>query len=504
VLLLPCASCASVDVGDIATRFCGGDIAGTRAELERLAQEDSGNAHLWLMNRAVADLAAGEPKAGITALRQARDRLDELRARAYAGWIEAVLSDDRALIYDGADYEHVLVRAYLALLDLACGEGDARAYLNQMLQRQVELREAFVTDDGEKPKVPLRSAAIGNWLLAALAADDPTAGSEVARQLAAVLQYEPDCVPARAEQVRFAREGLSRPGHGVVQVVALVGLGPYRVAKDEPVSSLVLEIAHRIYNARRQRVALPVNAISQVQIADLALRQDNPSEVHVAVGAQAATTQTVTSVDRLAQAEFASLRTQIVVRAVVRRIFKLAAAEVLKAATVESDDDDKKARDGKQVDRRRETEQQRKQREEEERKKQQREQLGSLVFDALALLWVGLEDADTRCWALLPASFQVARLELPEGDHDVVLRAGDRGQIVGAAQSVRVRVRAGRTSFVIAQVPGKQGGPPPVTSEPVAEGAAPMPESVAQPETARLPESPPASPSTPNSRLRFR
>ncbi len=497
--LLACSlGCASPDVGDMAARFAAGDIANVRSELDALAVEESSDAHLWLMNRAAANLAAGDPKAGIAALRVARDRLDALRARSYAGWIEAVLSDDRALIYDGADYEHVLVRAYLALLDIASGEGDVVPYLLQMLQRQIELREAFVTDDGERPKTPLRSAVIGNWLLAALAADDPTRRGDVERQLNSVLEHEPGCAVARAELARFSRDGLCKPGHGVVQVVAMVGLGPYRVARDEPVSSIILDFAHRIYNARRERVAIPISAISQVQIADLAVHTDNPSEVHVAVGGERRVTETVTSVEALAKAEFDNLRAQIVIRAVVRRIFKLAASEFAKSQTTDQKDRDqetaqtrdKQAQDGKRVARPGETEEQRKQRQEEERrrrKQEEREQLGSVAWDLIAWLWIALESADTRCWALLPASFQVARLELPEGDHDVVLRACDRGQVVGAEQRVAVRVRAGRSTFVIAQVPSRHGGPAPVTSEPASAPVAPDL----------------AAPATDRSRLRF-
>jgi hypothetical protein len=469
------AGCASPDLASLTQRFAAGDVGGVREAFARLAVEEGGDAHLWLLNRAAADLAAGDPRAGIAALRTARDRLDELRT-SYAGWIEAVLTDDRALVYDGADYEHVLVRAYLALLDLACGEGDAEAYLLQMLQRQAELRDAFTVEEGETPpSIAPRSAAIGNWLLAAVAADDPTRAGDVERQLRTVIEHEPDCGIARDELARYARAGLCAPGHGVLQVVALVGLGPYRVARDEPVSSVILDLAHRIYNARRDRVAVPVNLIKEVQIADLALRQDNPDAVHVAVGGLGAVTQTVTSVDRLAEAEFARLRPRMVIRAVVRRIFKLAAAEVAKAQTTAAAGE--AGEEGKRIRRpgQRETDAERRQREEaekRERERKQREQLGSALWDLVALAWIAFEDADTRCWALLPATFQVARFELPEGVHEVALRAGAAGNPMGREQKTQVRVHAGRTTFVIAQVPSRDGGPPPVTSRP-ADVAAP-------------------------------
>jgi hypothetical protein len=242
------------------------------------------------------------------------------------------------------------------------------------------------------------------------------------------------------------------------------------------VSSVILDVAHRIYNARRERVAIPISAISMVEIADLVVRTDNPDAVRVQAGAVRARTETVTSVDRLAGAEFAAMKTQMVVRAVVRRIFKLAASETGKSLTRPKPADEDKESDvetqaggGKRVARGGEAE--RRKKEEEERRRRELEQINSLAWDLVALLWVALEDADTRCWALLPASFQVTRLELAEGEHDVVVQADWRGQPVGTAQTVRVRVRPGRTTFVIAQVPSCQGGPPPLTTAPAAAGA---------------------------------
>lgn len=470
------AGCGSVDIAQLAERYAGGEVEGVRSELQCLADEGGDDAHLWLMNRAVVDLAAGDPLAGIAALRQARDRLDHLQ-NSYSGWIESVLLDDRALQYQGADYEDVLVCTYLALLDLVCGAGDVIPYLNQMLKRQVELREGFVTEDGQRPKLGTKSAAIGNWLLAAIEADDPTNKDEVVRQLRAVLEHEPTCALAKRELERFEREGLCQPGHGVVQVVALVGLGPYRVEREEPVSSTIFEVAQRIYNATRDRVSLPVNLIQKVKIAGLAVREDNPTAAIVEVEGARQTTEVVTDVERLARAEFESLKTQMVVRAVVRRIFKLATTEAgkeLTASKAPADEAGSEQSGGKRVDRRHETAADRKRREDEERRRREANQLNSLAWDFIALFLVAIEGADTRCWALLPATFQVARLELAEGEHDVVVRAAANGQAVGAEQSVRVRVRGGRTTFVVAQVPSRQGGPAPVTSAPALPATVPI------------------------------
>ena len=439
------ASCGSVDVHAQAVRFKAGDIEGLRGELIDLA-DSGGDAHLWLMQRSVVDLAAGDARAAIAALRTARDRLDALRAAAYGHWIEAAFFDDRMFAYDGADYEHVLVRTQLALQDLVARAGDVIPYLNQMLARQVELRTTFVTETGEKPKLRYKSAAIGNWLLAAVEAENPTRADLVQRQLKAVLELEPRCQIARRELARYEREGFAPAGHGVVQVVALVGLGPYRVARAEPVSSAILHAAQVIYNKYKGRATFSVNEARKVQVPALAFHRDNPSEALVQVGSKSESTELVTSVEAIATAEFAAMRTQIVTRAVLRRIFKLVLNEVAKEAL------EKKAKEN-------ETERQRLAR--------QRDNQGiALLGDVFTAVSIAAEAADLRCWSLLPASFQVARMVLPEGDHDVVIRAGKRGLAAGPAQTVRVHVRAGRSTFVVAQLPGLGIAPPPQTSDP--------------------------------------
>lgn len=465
-------ACSSVDTVDLARRFAGGDRDGVRAELAQLAESEGSDGHVWLLSRAIADFAAGDVRGAISALRHARDQLDAIRGRSYGNWIESVLADDRAIAYDGADYEHVLTRTCLALFDLASGGGDVVAYLNQMLLRQQELREGFVDEQGNNPKQGCALAVIGNWLLAALDAENATRADVVVRQLQMVLAEERGCEIARRELERYRNEGLCKPGNGVVQVVAMVGLGPGRTARDEPVSSTVLHFAQQIYNAKRDRVAIPSNLIKAVQVPDLVFHSGNPSDVAVTVGGASAVTETVTSVERLARVEFEQMRASVVLRAVLRRIFKLAVAEVLKAELVEKDKKEPNKPDPNDGRKRaRETPEQRRKREEEERKQRERdeaaEQIGGLIVDAFALLWIGVEDVDRRCWALLPASFQVARLELPEGEHDVVLRARSNGQVTGDEQRVRVRVRRGRSTFVVALVPSTAGGPPPMSADAV-------------------------------------
>ncbi|MCH2585012.1 MAG: hypothetical protein MK138_09615, partial [Planctomycetes bacterium] len=84
--------------------------------------------------------------------------------------------------------------------------------------------------------------------------------------------------------------------------------------------------------------------------------------------------------------------------------------------------------------------------------------LRDLGLSAAGLLWAALEGADLRCWSLLPASFQALRVELPEGEHLISLQAGKKGVAAGALREVKVNVRDGYNTYVVAIFPSLEGG----------------------------------------------
>ena len=68
---------------------------------------------------------------------------------------------------------------------------------------------------------------------------------------------------------------------------------------------------------------------------------------------------------------------------------------------------------------------------------------------------------------MLPARFQALRVEVSAGEHDISVEALRGDRLVGRPQTVRVFVRDGFNTYVVALVPTLAGGPPPLTSEPV-------------------------------------
>ena len=428
--LLLLASCAGGGSAKVRPGFDSGRYQESREKLTRLGRKDPRNEHLYLLERGVVSLALEQPADAVRDLRLARDRLDDLAGSDYSGWFQSVLLDDRQLAYQGADYEHVLVRAMLALADLADGNSeDAGAYALQVASRQREIIQSFRASDGSLPKSTYSQVAFGSYLKAII--DEEALKFDLAKiQLEKVKAIEPRFAAIDADLERVTRGHHSRKGNGVVHVLALVGRGPFRIEVDEPVTRDSLAIAHYIWARSRNRAAIP--NIARVKIPAVAVYDDNPTEVHVEVaGGSPGTTSLLTDIEALAVEEFETVRDHIVARAFLRRAFKVAATQL--AIEAANRDNDKRG------------------------EYSQGDALRDLGISAAGLLWTALEKADLRCWSLLPASFQARRVELPEGVHSISLRAGKKGVLTGAAQQVKVHVRDGYNTYVVAVFPSTEG-----------------------------------------------
>ncbi len=438
-LILGCATHAD-RMEAVLQAYEAGDYGQTSTLLRKLEQEDAGNSHVYRLDRGIAELALGRPKEALKALRAARDRMDDLTVENYSSWFGAVLTDDTALDYPGEDYEQILVRALLALADLMADKGDADAFALQVLERQQEIMETFEDDQGNHPKQNYKLVGFGSYLRGILNENDPMTVDVAKREFKRLVSLEPEFEFGAADLERVTSGRHSEPGNGVVHVLALVGLGPIKVEVEEMISAQALAIAQAAWNIHRDRIAFP--NLQAIKIPALSYHTDNPTGVEVLVdGHPVGSTATVTDVNEIARQQFESMKAWIVARAVLRRVFKITVTEAAKEAARQA------------------------------RGKKKPNPWVNLGIDLVGNIWTGLERADTRCWAMLPASFQALRIEVPEGDHTLTLHAALHGRKVGQAQSVRLRVRNGFNTYVISLVPTLRGGPPPLTSEPEEEKA---------------------------------
>ncbi|MHC4077079.1 MAG: COG3014 family protein, partial [Planctomycetota bacterium] len=416
--------------------YWSGDYHGAWRQLEEVRSDYPDDKHLYDMELAVVANAIADPKAAVAALREARDRLDELGGRGFFESFSAMMLDDRSLDYEGADYEHVLVRAMLALSDLMGDGKDALAYSLQVLERQQEIMDAFEDANGERPKHDYKLVAFGSYVRAIILDENPRDRRTAAREFRRVVEMEPGFRDGKADLERAERGWHCDKGNGVVHVLALVGRGPFRVEVEERASAEALALAQIIWNHHHEDRPVLAN-LNSIPIPALAFHENNPDAVHVAVnGQELGTTATITNVDEVASAEFAAMHKYIMARAVLRRMLKIMIVEAGKEAVEQSGED-------------------------------AHEKYGwQLLIDLFGLIWTASERADLRCWSLLPQTFQAVRLELPAGDHELVLRAGQGGHPTGAPQRVHVHVRDGYNTYVLVLAPTLQGGPPPLTSRP--------------------------------------
>ena len=439
-------SCAGGQRTNVRREFDEGRYQSSHEKLTGLVRKDGKNEHLYLLERGVVSLALDRAGDAVRDLRLARDRLDDLAGTDYGGWLSSMMLDDRQLAYQGADYEQVLVRAMLALADLADGNSeDAGAYALQVASRQRKIIESFRARDGSLPKSSYRQVAFGSYLKAII--DEEALKFDLAKiQFQKVKAIEPRFSPAAADIKRVVEGHHSKKGNGVVHVLALVGRGPFRVEAEEPVTRDALAIAHYIWASSRNRAVIP--NISRVKIPAVAVYDDNPTEIHVFADASpAGSTSLLTDIETLALDEFEAIREHIVARAFLRRAFKITATQLAIEAGNRGNDRRGEYTDG--------------------------DALRDLGLSAAGLLWSALEGADLRCWSLLPASFQALRVELPEGEHLISLQAGKKGAPAGAPREVRVNVRDGYNTYVVAIFPSLDGGACVLSSDAVETPAPP-------------------------------
>ena len=435
-LLALLGACAGAPIEDARRSYALGDYAQAEQDLGKGLEADPSNAHVWRLEQGVVQLALGRPRDSIQNLRSARDRLDDLGGTNAAEWLGSVLLDDRQLDYAGYDYEHVLVRALLALADLMGGGTDADAYALQVLERQRQIIGSWEEREGQNPKHRYKLVAFGSYLRAILAEERPTSLDVARRAFAEVAALEPAYPAAQADLERVNGGVHSQRGHGVVYVLGLVGRAPYRVEVNEPVTQAALAIAQWIWAVSRDHATIP--NITQVGIPGLAYHRDNPTEVLVrTAGGDAGATATVTDVEQLARVELDAMRDSIVARAVLRRAFKITLTEGAKELV----SDKNRRRHDNTAD------------------------LIDLGISLLGLFWTGLEEADLRCWSLLPAKFQSLRLELPIGDHELELVPAIGGRPSGPARRVQVHVRDGRNTYVVCLAPTLAAVPAALSSE---------------------------------------
>jgi hypothetical protein len=303
----------------------------------------------------------------------------------------------------------------LAISNLMSGGDDATAYSLQADAKQEQIIQSGADDSGQNPKLAYKRIALGAYLHGMLREATLLDYNEAARSFVKVCNWEPDFPYGRYDYDRVTTGHHNAKGNGVLYVFTLVGRGPYKEQRNEIPSQVSLLIADRIISALGRHTLPPTIAPVKVPIVVATPQQFDMRGVSVSVNRQnVGETATITDVSKLAIQQYAEIYPRVIARAVARR--------ALKKGIVYGAKEGMQVANGTGV---------------------------NFLMDLGGVAWEAAEQADTRCWGLLPDRIQVMRVELPAGTHTVGLYpAGGYGAPI--AHEKTVKIADGRNTYMLA------------------------------------------------------
>lgn len=419
LLVLPAIGCTTYAdrLAEVRTAVLMGDLKAADEVIDD-AMKRRRDRDVLELDRAIIQLAGGKPKEAEQTLRVVRDRFDHLEQPAIAEKALSMLTDANAEAYAGEDYEKVLIRVFLALSNLMGDGSDAGAYALQVGEKQQQIIANGADKEGNNAKYSYQRVAAGAYINGALREATHTNYDDVARSCMLVCNWQPDFVYGQQDLMRAQTGRHSAPGNGVLYVFTLVGVGPHKEETVEIASTVSLLVADRILSATGKHT-LPPN-IAPIKVPRVVLSPHDVGSIGVAVnGYKVGQTATITDIGKMAVQQYDAIYPQVIGEAVARRVVKKAVIYGAKEVTGTKN-----------------------------------YSLPNLAFDLAGIAWEASEQADTRCWGMLPDKIQVLRVELPAGQHKVALQAlGYGGNLLGRESTQSVDVANGRNTYLLAHMP---------------------------------------------------
>lgn len=396
--------------------FYAGDLLNAKQQLSTLNAKPKGDELVVELDLAMVELLSGEAASAEARLRRVRDEWDYLEQQSLTEMATSLISDDQQRAYSGEDYERMLVRVFLSLASLMQDGVDAESYSLQTLEKQQELYAKAEKKWGDNVSEHYCIPPLAPYLRGMLRESTHSNYDDAATFYRLTDQLLPQ-TPFIQRDIQRATSGVhSRPGHGVVYVIAMVGRGPYKVETSAPATQEALLVADQILSAVGEYSVPPT--LAPVQIPKV-ISPPKPFELlGIEInGVPTSTTLPITDLHTMAYDSYQTHQPEVIARAVARRVIKKGAVYAIKDRVDVSSD------------------------------------ITSFALDAAGVLWEASESADTRCWGLLPREFQIERLELPAGEHHLHLEPVASGTPVAAGADCRVNVIDGRNTYVLSYWP---------------------------------------------------
>lgn len=421
LLLLVSAGCSTYADRILTAReqFYTGQVGASAETFSSYIVHHPRDADAAALDLAIVQLASGQPQQAELTLRRVRDRFEELEQADAAEITLSMLTDDQQLAYAGENYEKVLTRVFLALVNLLQDGQDAEAYSLQINAKQEALLQQVPEEERELARAAYVPLAIGPYVHGMIREASFGNYDDASRAYQQVVSWQPDFQAGRADLARAQHGVHSRPGHGVVYVFALCNRGPVKEQSVEIPTSAAMLVADRVLSMFSQYDVTPT--LAPIKVPRVVVPSRQVDRVVVQAGGQALThTEVICDVGDLALRQQELNQPKVIGRAVARRAIKKAAIYATKSV-VEAD-----------------------------------APMADLALSVVGVAWEAAEAADTRCWGLLPREIQVARLELPAGTHELQLSPALTSRQTVLGPTVSVDVQDGRNSYVLACFPGPQ------------------------------------------------
>jgi hypothetical protein len=429
---------AEIDAVIAASSGAKKDVVVASHALDSSVKADKGDTYLYLLDKGMVELADGRPENAVNLWRRARDEMDVRMSSSLAAHFAAVFSDDTALNYNGADYEHVMVRVMLAIADLVAGGGDARAYAFQVGEKQEQiLGSPLGQEAGYKPREHYRRVGAGAYVQG-ISLESDGAVSEAERVFRRMLDYEPGSLLGKAGLERAAGGVYAPAGNGVLHVFYLAGRGPYLVEGTSPATDQAMMIAQVATTVVTGTIAPLVQTAVPVPV--LAVVDPSVGGLSVRAGEALIGTENLLDVNGVAREQLEAMSPMVIARAILRRAAKTA---VTSAVEKVGQDVARGGGDNENGGKRRVRGDSGPRNGNGRERDAGAEVAGTAIQIAAILgnlLWTATENADTRCWTTLPATVQAGRMELAAGDHRIEL---------GDGSFASVKITAGRDSYLV-------------------------------------------------------
>ncbi len=407
--------------------FRAGQFQQSYALFRQGAERGEGDALAWTLDAALAAHTGGLFRESKESFENAERVIigyrDEpsVSGRTVVDNAAALLSNDKALPYDGEGFERVLVQTYQSLNYLFSGElQNAQVKARKALEIQRE-EEEFMEKEWEVEAGTNETLNLFSRYLIGLAYEGMGSRGDVSNAVIAYQQIAdrfPECWLARQDVIRLKRalgddaeaDNLQRQwnvqerpraeqGEGELVLIFQCGVIPEKDYK-------------KVFETRQgTRFSIPLPEF-----------RDRPNPVAgatlIASGSEAPASM-VEPLDRTARQSLDDRYPSIIARAAIRAGIKIGATAALAKA---AHDRQKQGKDGTAL------------------------ALGALavgIFGAIS------EQPDLRSWITLPNSFQVARMYLPAGVHDIRVRLqSSSGATVRMVDIPQVDVQESRQVFI--------------------------------------------------------